>query len=102
MGSTVGELVDRLIVSSLKMWWQQEHIYEIRKMTLEEFKERYWSKPEGAEKIFNYLQKACDLNLQRNQLMNEIDQRLVEMIEAKAAGEDLDNGKFIQRAHKTY
>ncbi len=116
MSDTIGTLTDKLVTVSLKignvfdkliqtdkaMWDQQEHIFEIRRMSLEEFKERYWSQPDGAEKLYNYLKNACDLNLQRNQLMNEIDQKLIEMIDSRISGENLDNGKFIQRAHKTY
>ena len=35
-------------------------------------------------------------------MINEVDMKLIEIIEAKLSGEDLDNGKFLQRAHKTY
>ena len=40
--------------------------------------------------------------MQRNEIIDEVDQKVVEMIEAKLSGEDLDAGKFIQRKHKTY
>lgn len=102
MSSTVGQLIDTLSIVQLKMWWAQEHVYEIRKMTLEEFKEKYWSTPEGAEKIYQYLQKACDLNLQRNQIINEIDETLIKIVQSAINGESLDDGKYIRNQHKTY
>ena len=52
--------------------------------------------------LWNVLKKACDLNVQRNQLINEVDEKIIEIINAKINGENLDNGKFLQRAHKTY
>ena len=41
-------------------------------------------------------------NPQSNQLINEVDEKLIEMFNALKNGEDLDNGKFLQRTHKTY
>ena len=46
--------------------------------------------------------KSCDLNVQRNQIIDEIDEKIIEIIEASSNGEELDDGKFIQRKHKTY
>lgn len=52
--------------------------------------------------IFPIYLPSSLLNVQRNQLINEVDSKIIEIIEAKLSGEDLDNGKFLQRAHKTY
>ena len=71
-------------------------------MTFDEYKEKYFSSEEGAEKLWNCLKKACDLNVQRNQCIDEVDMKIVEMIKAAMSGEELDAGKFIQRKHKTY
>lgn len=101
MADTLGGLIDKLITIDMKMWNNQELIYEIRRMTFEEYKAKYFS-DEGAMKLWESLQKACDLNIQRNQLIDEIDQKIVELVEASQAGEELDAGKFIQRKHKTY
>ena len=102
MADTVGTLVDKLTTVDLKMWNNQELLYEIRRMTFNEYKEKYFNTEEGAYKLWEYLKKACDLNVQRNQLINEIDEKIIEIVNAKLSGEDLDNGKFLQRSHKTY
>lgn len=102
MADTLGNLVDKLTTVDLKMWHNQELLYEIRRMTFDEYMEKYFINEEGAKNLWETLKKACDLNVQRNQLINEIDQKLIEIIDAKLSGEELDNGKFLQRSHKTY
>ena len=71
-------------------------------MTFEDYKEKYFSNEEGAQMLWEKLGKACDLNVQRNQIINEVDSKIIEMFEALKNGEELDNGKFLQRSHKTY
>lgn len=102
MADTLGGIIDKLFTIDTKMWVNQDLIYEIRRMSFDEYKEKYFADEEGAQKLWDCLKKACDLNVQRNQLIDEIDQKIVEMIDAKVDGEDLDSGKFIQRKHKTY
>lgn len=102
MADTLGTLIDKLTTVDLKMWNNQELIYEIRRMSFEEYKEKYFLNEEGAEKLWNLLKKATDLNVQRNQLINEVDEKIIEIINARLSGENLDNGKFLQRSHKTY
>jgi hypothetical protein len=102
MADTLGGLIDKLFTIDTKMWNNQEMIYKIRKMTFEEYKEAYFSNEAGAQELWECLKKACDLNVQRNQLIDEIDLKVAEMIKSAAEGEDLDNGKFLQRKHKTY
>jgi hypothetical protein len=102
MADTLGSLIDKLTTVDLKMWNNQELIYEIRRMSFEEYKEKYFLNEEGAKLLWDRLGKACDLNIQRNQLINEVDAKVIEMIESSINGEKLDNGKFLQRAHKTY
>lgn len=102
MADTLGSLIDKLTTVDLKMWNNQELIYEIRRMSFEEYKEKYFLNEEGAKLLWDRLGKACDLNVQRNQLINEVDTKVIEMIESSINGEKLDNGKFLQRAHKTY
>jgi len=101
MADTLGGLIDKLFTIDMKMWNNQEFIYEIRRMTFEEYKAKYFSE-NGAQILWESLQKACDLNVQRNQLIDEIDEKVVEMVGAAQSGEELDSGKFIQRKHKTY
>lgn len=102
MADTLGNIIDKLITVDMKMWNNQELLYEIRRMTFDEYKQKYFDSEGGAELLFECLKKACDLNVQRNQLINEVDAKIIEMIQAKNDGEELDNGKFLQRAHKTY
>ena len=102
MADTLGGLIDKLNTADLKMWDNQELLYEVRRMTFDEYKEKYFKDEGGAELLWNVLKKACDINIQRNQLIDEIDEKIIEMIDAKISGESLDDGKFIQRKHKTY
>jgi hypothetical protein len=102
MADTLGSVIDKLTTVDLKMWNNQELLYEIRRMSFEEYKKKYFEDENGAKNLWECLKKACDLNVQRNQLINEVDQKIIEIIEAKLSGENLDNGKFIQRSHKTY
>lgn len=102
MADTLGTLIDKLTTVDLKMWNNQELLYEIRRMSFEEYKEKYFLNEKGAEMLWDTLKKACDLNVQRNQLINEVDEKIIEIVNAKISGEDLDNGKFLQRSHKTY
>lgn len=101
MSDTLGSLIDKLATTNTKMFVNQDLLYEIRRMTVEQFKEKY-SSDKGLDNLFECLQKCCDLNYQRSQLMTEVDQKVIEMIEAAKNGEELDNGKFLQRQHKTY
>ena len=102
MADTLGNVIDKLVTVDMKMWDNQELLYEIRRMTFDEYKEKYFNSEEGATNLWEVLKKACDLNVQRNQLINEVDQKIIEIMESKLSGENLDNGKFLQRAHKTY
>jgi hypothetical protein len=102
MADTLGNVIDKLVTVDMKMWDNQEILYEIRRMTFDEYKEKYFNDEEGAQKLWAILKKATDLNVQRNQLINEVDEKIIEIINAKLSGEELDNGKFLQRSHKTY
>lgn len=102
MADTLGSLIDKLNTIDLKMWNNQELLYEIRRMSFDEYKEKYFDNLDGAELLWESLKKACDLNIQRNQLIDEIDEKIVEIVRASLSGSELDNGKFIQRKHKTY
>jgi hypothetical protein len=102
MADTFGGLVDKLITADLKMWNNQEIFYEIRRMSFDQFKEKYFNDEEGSKKLWEILKKLADLNIQRNVLIDELDEKLVSLIKQALAGEDLDDGKNIQRKHKTY
>ena len=102
MSDTLGSLIDKTITVDLKMWNNQELLYEIRRMSFDEYKEKYFANEEGAMELWQSLKKACDLNVQRNQLIDEIDEKIVKMIKDAVSGLDMDDGKYIQRKHKTY
>lgn len=102
MADTLGSIIDKLTTVNLKMWNNQELLYEIRRMTFEEYKQKYFSSEDGAQLLWQSLQKACDLNVQRNQLIDEVDEKIVEMVIDGLEGKQLDDGKHIQRKHKTY
>lgn len=102
MADTLGSIIDKLVTIDLKMWNNQEMLYEIRRMTFDQFKEKYFSSTDGAEKLWECLKKVCDLNVQRNQLIDEVDEKIIEIVKDGLDGEELDAGKHIQRKHKTY
>lgn len=102
MADTLGSLIDKLTTVDLKMWNNQEILYEIRRMSFDEYKQKYFQNEEGAQKLWEILKRACDLNVQRNQLIDEVDEKVIEIIRESTSGNDLDSGKFIQRKHKTY
>lgn len=67
---TLGNLIDKLCTVNLKLWHCQEEIYVIRKMTVKEFEKKYAKDLKGLHSLLN---KATNLNVQRAQLMDEID-----------------------------
>lgn len=97
---TLGFLVDQLSVVNLKMWNAQEGLYHIRRMSFEEFKDHY-SSEEKMRELFEIFKKACDLNVQRANVTDEIDEFVVSLVEKMKDG-SIDTDKLIQRKHKTY
>jgi len=102
MADTIGSLVDKLATTNTKLFLSQELLYDIRRMrNFSEFKETFLDSEHGGRKLWDTLTKLSDLNLQRTALVNEVDAKVIEMIRAGVAGQELDNGANIQRAHKT-
>ena len=102
MADTLGGLIDKLITVDMKMWNNQEFLYEVRRIPFEEFKERFVKTDEQKLELFDSLKRCCDLNYQRNVLIDEIDEMIASVLEAISSGEKIDYEKFIQRKHKTY
>jgi|TARA_R100000951_G_scaffold62419_1_gene52416 hypothetical protein len=102
MSDTLGSLIDKLITVDLKMWNNQEFLYEVRRMTFEEFQTKFTTSEDGTRSLFDSIKKCCDLNVQRGALVDEVDEKVIEIINSSQQGEELDNGKYIQRKHKTY
>ncbi len=92
---TLGGLIDKLITVDMKMWYAQEDFYKIRTMTFQEFLETY-SNPGGMRLLWEQFQKGIDLNLQRNVIIDEIDEMVLKLTGAE------DDGRVVQRKHKTY
>jgi hypothetical protein len=74
---TIGNLVDKLVTVNCKMWHNQELLYAIRKMAPEEFEGKYGKDLKG---LHHVIERACTLNVQRAQLMDEIDVMIVKAI----------------------
>ncbi len=100
MSDTFGSLIDKLFTVDMKMWNNQDVLYEIRRMSFDEYKQKYFETEDGAHVLWGILKKCCDLNVQRNDLIDEIDEKLIEIIKTKE--EDLEESGFIQKSHKTY
>ena len=100
MMDTIGGLIDKLITVDTKMWNNQELLYEIRRMSFEEFKERYIDDKDGTHDLWETLKRCCDLNVQRSDLIDEIDETMVAMVRKAIYGENLDS--YVQKKHKTY
>ena len=102
MADTLGGLVDKLITIDMKMLTNQEFLYEVRRLDFEEFQEKFTSSEDKQKALFESIKKCCDLNYQRSQLIDEVDEKIVEIVSDGLKGKDLDAGKHIQRKHKTY
>jgi len=98
MSETLGEIIDKLFTIDMKMWNNQEILYKIRKMNFEEFKTEYFSTECGSKKLWEVLKRVCDINIQRCDLIDDIDRKIVKMI--RSSSEELDH--FIHEKHKTY
>jgi hypothetical protein len=102
MSDTIGSLIDKLITVDMKLWDAQGIVYEIRKMSLEEFKAKYYKDEEGFVKFYEYLNKATNLNLQRNNIIDELDDKLLDMLKEAQNGSDLDLKGYVQKKMKVY
>ena len=82
---TIGQLVQELIALDIDMWNNQEFVYEIRRMSFDEYKEKYFADEEGAEKMWSFLKKACDLNVSRNDAMDALDTKIAKIVSKEKA-----------------
>jgi hypothetical protein len=98
----LGEAIDKLYTHNLKLFNNVDEWYKIKNMSKEEFYAKYNGEA-GLEELRLFMIKSLDLNILRNSSMNEVDQVVLEMI-AHYTGRsfhELDDGKFLKRAHKT-
>ena len=80
MQENIGKLINQLINKDNDMWDNQEALYNIRKMTFEEFSIKYFESKDGAEELWKILKKCCDLNVERSDLIDKIDNKITGMI----------------------
>jgi|WetSurMetagenome_2_1015567.scaffolds.fasta_scaffold163251_2 hypothetical protein len=100
MADTIGSLVDKLATVNNKMFFNQEFLYEIRRMSKEEFTSKYITNQPELEDLYGKLLKIVDLNLQRQSLIVEHDKLLVQMIMDIADG-NIDSSRYVFDQHKT-
>jgi hypothetical protein len=74
---TLGTLIDKLITVDMKMWYNQERLYEIRRMSSREFTDRYG---DSLDELHAVIKRCCDLNVQRARLMDAIDTHFSEVV----------------------
>ena len=98
MADTIGSLVDKLCTVDMKMWNNQEVLYDIRRLTFDQLKRNYLFDEAGRRTLWEFFTGVCDLNLQRNVLIDEIDIKLIKLV----GRPELDDGQHIQRKHKTF
>ena len=60
MSDTFGGLIDKLFTVDLKMWNNQEVLYEIRHMSFDDYKQKYFTNEGAAEELWKILKKCCD------------------------------------------
>jgi len=77
MPNKVGNLIDKLITTDMSMWTAQEWLYYVRKLSLEEFKAHYFADEAAVALFWRRFKQACDLNLLRNQLIDDVDESLL-------------------------
>jgi hypothetical protein len=96
MPETLGSVIDRLITVNLRMWSNQEILYEIRRLSFEEFLSKYHGDIDSMKSLYDLLQKCCNINVQRNVLIDDIDKTIQDIVASK------DPEVYVQDKHKTY
>ena len=99
MADTIGSLVDKLATVNNKMFINQEFLYEIGRMTEDDFVMKYYSDGDKRD-LYIRLKKVINLNLQRQALILEHDKLLVDMILDLIRNPDNKN-KYIVDQFKT-
>jgi hypothetical protein len=100
MADTLGSMIDKICTINQKMYLTQSEFLD--NLSFDDFKNNYASTDDGLKKIFDCFKKTADLDLQLKGLLSEFDCKVEEIIESSLGGNDLDDGKFVQRQHKTY
>jgi len=77
---TIGYTIDALIQADMEMWDLQDWLYFVRKLSLNEFKVAYFADEEEVELFWKTFKEACDTNLKRNDLIDEVDEALLKLL----------------------
>jgi hypothetical protein len=75
-GDSIAQLISKLSYTVNQMWTGQDVLYRIRFMTKEQFLAEYSKKP---IELHDILKRACDLNVQRANLMDAIDKEIMKV-----------------------
>ena len=75
-GDSLAQLISKLSYAVNQMWSGQDVLYRIRFMTQNQFLAEYGNNP---IELHNILKRACDLNVQRANLMDAIDKKIMEI-----------------------
>lgn len=95
MADTLGGLIDKLCTVDMKLWTVQEFYYEFpKKYTEEEFLKEF-SEEKKLKELYSKILKQADLNFQRANLIDEIDQLVASVVKSG------DVSKLVQLKHKT-
>lgn len=89
---TLGSLIDKLTIVNLKMWHNQEALYAVRRMTPDEFVQRYAN---DLPDLHATVARCCDLNVQRSRLMDAIDKLHADTVAGRSEAVTMPQ-------HKTY
>jgi len=73
---TIGSLISKLSCVTIQMWHNQDILYKIRTMSEKDFVIEYGSE---MAKLHALIKRACDLNVQRTDLMDAIDRKLLQL-----------------------
>ena len=74
---SVSSIIEELIDLDISMWEAQDKIYQVRRMSFDEYERAYFGRKDGARKLWKLIGEACDLNLSRNRAIDRLDQELV-------------------------
>jgi hypothetical protein len=74
VADTIGSLVDKLVTTNIKLWFTQDIVHQAAKTG------------EGVDG--SVVQRLHSLNIQRNQLMTEVDMLLAEAVQSGEADVD--------------
>ena len=57
MSDTLGNLIDKLITIDMKMWNNQEFLYEVRRMEFDQFQNKFTSTVDQQAMLFESIKK---------------------------------------------